>query len=223
MKRIACIHTVYSVIESFTQQLRDALGTDILIHTLYDDFLATDPADTGKFSSINHARLRLDMQAQALTGADIIVVSCSTLSPSVRMLRGEFNVPVVAIDDAMVNEAVSLGDRIALIATANSTVKPSYSALEAAAAAAGKEISIQVICNEDAIRALKSGDKETHDRLVLEMAGQVKDQDVLVLAQASMAHMEQAVAQHTGRPTLSSPKRCVEQIAQILKGLEDRT
>ena len=112
MKRIACIHTVYSVIESFTQQLRDGIPGDILIHTLYDDFLATDPAMTGKFSAINHQRLRLDMQAQALTGADVIVVSCSTLSPSVRLLRGEFNVPVVAIDDAMVNAAVEGIERV---------------------------------------------------------------------------------------------------------------
>ena len=221
MKRIACIHTVYSVIDSFTQQLREGIpGDDYVIHTLYDDFLATDPAMIGKFSSINHQRLRLDMQAQALTGADIIVVSCSTLSPSVRLLRGEFNVPVVAIDDAMVKAAVEMGSRIGLIATANSTVKPSSSALLAAAKDAGKEIDLKVLCREEAIQALKAGDQATHDRMVLEMADEMKDRDVLVLAQASMAHMEQPVADHAGLPTLSSPRRCVEQVRQILEGLQ---
>lgn len=219
MKRIACIHTVYTVVESFTRQLREGIPGDFLIHSLYDDFLATDPAQTGKFSAINHQRLRLDMQAQALTGADIIVVSCSTLSPSVRLLRGEFNVPVVAIDDAMVEQAVRVGTRIGLLATANSTVEPSASALRAAAAARGKEISLQILCNEDAIRALKAGDRARHDALVLEMAGQLKDCDVVVLAQASMAHMEAAVAERTGLPALSSPRRCVEQIKTILEGL----
>lgn len=220
MKRIACIHTVYSVIESFTQQLREGIPGDFLIHSLYDDFLATDPAQTGKFSAINHQRLRLDMQAQALTGADIIVVSCSTLSPSVRLLRGEFNVPVVAIDDAMVEQAVRVGTRIGLLATANSTVEPSASALRAAAASQGKEISLQILCNEDAIRALKAGDRAKHDALVLEMADQLKDCDVVVLAQASMAHMEGAVAERTGLPALSSPRRCVEQIRSIMEGLK---
>ena len=80
MKRVACIHTVYSVIESFTSLLRAGLGQDVKIHTIYDDFLATDPADTGKFSAINHQRLRLDMQAAALTGADLIAVSYSAAS-----------------------------------------------------------------------------------------------------------------------------------------------
>lgn len=219
MKRIACIHTVYSVIESFTRQLREGIPGEFLIHTLYDDFLATDPTETSKFSAINHSRLRLDMQAQALTGADIIVVSCSTLSPSVRLLRREFNVPVVTIDGAMVSQAVSLGARIGLLATANSTVKPSRSALEAAATDAGKAVDIQVVCNEEAIRALKAGDKETHDKLVLEMAERLQGRDVIVLAQASMAHMEQAVAERTGLPTLSSPRRCVEEIRKIMEGL----
>lgn len=219
MKRIACIHTVYSVIDSFTRQLREGIPGDYKIHTLYDDFLATDPADTGKFSSINHQRLRLDMQACALTGADVIVVSCSTLSPSVRLLRGEFNVPVVAIDDGMVQDAVACGRRIGLLATANSTVKPSASALRAAAEAAGKEIDLQILCNEAAINALKAGDQATHDRLVLEMADQLQPCDVIVLAQASMAHMEEAVAAHTGLPAFSSPRRCVAQVRSILEGL----
>ena len=221
MKRIACIDTVYSVIDSFNKQLREGIPGEFLIHTMYDDFLATDPApgQSGKFTAINHQRLRLDMQAQALTGADIIVVTCSTLSPSVRLLRGEFNVPVVAIDDAMVNEAVATGTKIGLMATAKSTVEPSTSAIQAAAEAAGKEIDLKVLYNEDAILALKSGDQATHDRLVLEMADQLKDRDVIVLAQASTAYMEKAVAERSGVTTLSSPERCIAQLRKMMEEL----
>ena len=221
MKRIACIDTVYSVIDSFNKQLREGISGDFLIHTMYDDFLATDPApgQSGKFTAINHQRLRLDMQAQALTGADIIVVTCSTLSPSVRLLRSEFNVPVVAIDDAMVNEAVATGTKIGLMATAKSTVEPSTSAIQAAAEAAGKEIDLKVLYNEDAILALKSGDQATHDRLVLEMADQFKDRDVIVLAQASTAYMEKAVSERSGVITLSSPERCIAQLRQMMEEL----
>ena len=221
MKRIACIHTVYSVIDSFTKQLREGIPGEFLIHTLYDDFLATDPApgQAGKFTPMNHQRLRLDMQAQALTGADIIVVSCSTLSPSVRLLRGEFNVPVVAIDDAMVQEAVARGTKIGMMATATSTVEPSASAIRAEAERVGKEIDLKIIYREEAILALKAGDSATHDRLVLEMADQLADCDVIVLAQASTAYMEDAVAQRTGRPTLSSPSRCIAQLRKMMEEL----
>ena len=220
MRRVACIHTVYSVIEPFTAQLRDALGGKVLIHTLYDDFLATDSADTGKFSAVNHQRLRLDMQAQALTGADLLVVTCSTLSPAVRTLRGEFSIPVLAIDDAMAREAVAMGSRIGLIATANSTVQPSCGTLEAAAAEVGKNVAVEALCRAEAIRALKAGDRQTHDDLVLQMAEQLQTCDVLVLAQASMAHMERAVAERTGKTVLSSPSRCIRQIRSMLEALE---
>ena len=219
MKRIACIDTVYGVIDSFNKQLREGIPGDFLIHTLYDDFLATDaaPGQSGKFTAINHQRLRLDLQAQALTGADVIVVTCSTLSPSVRLLRGEFNVPIVAIDDAMVNEAVAAGTKIGMLATAQSTVEPSASAIRAAAAAIGKEIDLKVVYNEQAILAFKAGDQATHDRLVLEMAQQLKDRDVIVLAQASTAYMEKPVQEYTGVRTLSSPERCIAQLRRILE------
>ena len=98
-------------------------------------------------------------------------------------------------------------------------VEPGTTILEAAAQAAGKTIDLQVVCNEEAINALKAGDQATHDRLVLEMAQSLKPCDVIVLAQASMAHMEQEVARQTGIPTLSSPARCVAQIAKIMEGL----
>ena len=49
------------------------------------------------------------------------------------------------------------------------------------------------------------------------MAGELKDRDVIVLAQASMAHMEQPVSAHTGLPVLSSPRRCVEQVRRLLE------
>ena len=105
------------------------------------------------------------------------------------------------------------------MATAKSTVEPSSSAIRAAAEAAGKEIDLKVLYNEDAILALKSGNQATHDRLVLEMAEQFKDRDVIVLAQASTAYMEQAVAECSGVTTLSSPARCIAQLRRMMEEL----
>ena len=83
----------------------------------------------------------------------------------------------------------------------------------------GKEIDLKVLYNEDAILALKSGDQATHDRLVLEMADQLKDRDVIVLAQASTAYMEKAVAERSGVTTLSSPERCIAQLRKMMEEL----
>jgi len=216
MKRIACLYTVYSVIEPFTRQLREAVPADTLIHTLYDDFLVTDPMDTGAFSDTNMERLRHDLCACALTGADVIVVSCSTITPGVRRLRGEFSVPIVAVDDAMMRQAVTMGRKIGLIATANSTREPSSQALLAAADEAGKSVDLEVRCDQSAIRALNAGDAAEHDRLVLAMADQLLDRDVIVLAQASTAYMAPAIQERTGIPVVTSPALCIQDVCRIL-------
>ncbi len=216
MKQIACLYTVYSVIESFSKQLKDAVPEGTKIHTLYDDFLATDPAELGRFTEVNLERLRCDLRACALTGADLIVVTCSTITPAVRALRSQFSVPILAIDDIMMKQAVRLGTRIGLIATANSTKEPSTDALLAAAGEAGKEIELETRCNEAAILALKAGRAEEHDRLVFAMAEELRDRDVLVLAQASTAYLAPRLTAKFGIPVISSPELCVKEACRLL-------
>ena len=78
MKSIALIHTVKSVAAGFDDSLRNYLGYEVKIHNLWDDFLANNPNEVGEFTIQNRNRLLCDMKAQELTGADIIVTTCST-------------------------------------------------------------------------------------------------------------------------------------------------
>ena len=107
MKSIALIHTVKSVAVSFDQMLRREIGTDLTVHNLWDDYLANDPNEKGEFTADNRNRLLLDIKAQELTGADLIVTTCSTLTPTVEMIRPFIKVPVIAIDDAMAKASVT--------------------------------------------------------------------------------------------------------------------
>ncbi|MEG1943475.1 MAG: aspartate/glutamate racemase family protein, partial [Angelakisella sp.] len=124
MKRIALIHTVKSVLDSFEGLLREAIGDELLISNTLDDFLASDAAARGEFSVDNQNRLFYLLKAEELTHADIIVVTCSTLTPTVTALRGLIKTPVIAIDDAMTRLAVQSGEKITIMATAQSTVEP---------------------------------------------------------------------------------------------------
>ena len=63
---------------------------------------------------------------------------------------------------------------------------------------------------------MKKGDMATHDAMVKEQAASVKGYDAVVLAQASMAHLEADVAAITGIPTFSSPDRCVQRVKSLL-------
>ena len=124
MKSIALIHTVKTVANSFEQQLKDYVGEPVKIHNLWDDFLANNPNEIGEFTIENRCRLYNDIKSAEMTGADMIVVTCSTLTPVVNMIRPFVKVPLIAIDDAMGRKAVTYGDKILVLATAGSTEKP---------------------------------------------------------------------------------------------------
>lgn len=218
MKRVALIHTVKSVYDSFGTELGKFLGPGVKIHTILDDFLATDPAETGVFSENNGKRLMHDLQSAQMTGADLLVVTCSTLTPHVVRLRQFFSVPIIAIDDAMCQTAARNSSRITVLATAESTVNPTMEKLQAEATLLNKQIVLSSICCPQALAALKEGDKEKHDALVLDMAMQVSGSQGIVLAQASMAHMQDVVQQRTGLQTYASPRLCMQEIASRLEG-----
>ena len=217
MKRVAMIHTVRPVLGSFPQLLQEVVGEEIIMHNILDDFLASDPAEIGYFSQDNRNRLFNDLKSCELTKADVIVVTCSTLTPAVQLIRPFINVPVVAIDDAMTEQAVRIGKKIKVVATAMSTLKPTIAKLEQEAKLAGVTIEVDAIDNEPAYTAMRKGDIDLHDALVLKMIEEVKGYDCIVLAQASMGHLQAKAQEIAQVPVLGSPLLCCEKVKKILK------
>ena len=217
MKSIALIHTVKTVANSFEQKLKDYVGEPVKIHNLWDDFLANNPNEIGEFTIENRCRLYNDIKSAEMTGADMIVVTCSTLTPVVNMIRPFVRVPLIAIDDAMGRKAVTCGDRILVLATAGSTEGPMREKLNAEAAKLGKSIQIDFQANAEAFQAMKAVQMERHDAILLDMAKNISGYDCVVLAQASMAHLDQNIEEICKIPVLSSPGLCMEQVKETLK------
>ena len=217
MKSIALIHTVKTVANSFEQKLKDYVGEPVKIHNLWDDFLANNPNEIGEFTIENRCRLYNNIKSAEMTGADMIVVTCSTLTPVVNMIRPFVRVPLIAIDDAMGREAVTCGERILVLATAGSTEGPMREKLNAEAAKLGKSIQIDFQANAEAFQAMKAVQMERHDAILLDMAKNISGYDCVVLAQASMAHLDQKIEAICKIPVLSSPGLCMEQVKETLK------
>jgi len=218
MKKIMLLHTVKSVFETFGHDMCNYLDFPVQTDSILDTFLADDPArHDGVFSEANRIRLFHDLENAQLAEPDLIVVTCSSLSPYIPSLRSFFRIPIVSIDDAMCRTAVETGTEVAVIATATSALQPAIRKLNLMAAEADTRLNVSSFCNPDAIAALKAGDRATHDRLVLEMAAKIKsDTDVIVLAQASLAPMKESVEKTTGIRTLASPELCFGEIKSIL-------
>jgi Asp/Glu/hydantoin racemase len=217
LKQVALVHTVRPVLESFPTLLRQTVETELKMYNLLDEFLASNPAEIGYFSIANRNRLFNDIKSAELTGADIIVVTCSTLTPTVEMIRPFVSVPIVAIDDAMTEEAVRIAKKIKVVATAMSTLEPTIAKLNKEAQKIGAEITVDAEDNLPAYTAMRSTDMATHDRLVLKMIEESTGYDAIVLAQASMAHLQEAAQKIAGVPVLASPTLCCLSVKRLLQ------
>lgn len=219
MKSVALIHTVKSVANTFEDNLRAKLSEDIKVYNLLDEFLAKHPNEIGEFTITNANRLLADIKNQELTGADLIVTTCSTLTPSVEKIRPFIETPIIAIDDAMSKKAVEIGSRILVMATAQSTIGPTCDKILNDASLVNKELDIERAVYMDAFKAMQAGDMETHDQILLENSKDKLGFDCIVLAQASMAHLEEKIANICGCPVLTSPRLCISQVIEFLNEL----
>ena len=140
-------------------------------------------------------RMLLYAMAAESTGADVVMVTCTTVGEGSRAARRFLSVPIFNIDEPMAADAVRLGIRLGILATVPTSAPATRALLELEAARQNKQISIQTVINEQAFQCLLAGDIATHDRLVRqEIDALAEDVDVIVLGQISLAQIR-----HTAR------------------------
>lgn len=219
MRKITILHTVKSVCNSFEQQLAKEIRKGIEVTNILDEFLVTNAKAKGFFAAENKQKLYLDLLSASLEKPDLIVVTCSSLTPYVIELRDSFDIPIITIDERMYANTVLIGSRIAVMATAPTTVEPTVTGIRKAAESAGKVVEVEAFLEEAAMDLLKKGDVKGHDVKLAEKARELKDFDVIVLAQASMASAADLIKGCTGVKVITSPGSCIEDIKEALEKL----
>jgi Asp/Glu/hydantoin racemase len=134
-----------------------------------------------------------------------------------KRLNAGFNrIPVLKIDDPLAEKAVQIGSRIGLITTAATTLGSSRKLIEDWAARLGKKVQVQPLLETEAFQARMSGDIEQHDRIVKDAVLKLTaENEMVVLAQASMAHLAEQLKVTIEVPVLASPELCM----QTLRGM----
>jgi len=213
MQRLAVLHTVSFLVDRFKGLLKERYPGLDSFHML-DESLLQDLLRGAATESVVPRVERL-VRAARDAGADVVLFTCSSTSPAVDAVRPQVDVPIIKIDDAMAEKAVASGSRIAVLCTASSTVGPSTAIIEEHARKQEKPVAVRPELCGEAYKALMAGDRQEHDRLLVETARRLKgESDVIVLAQASMAHLAKPLAAELGIPVLASPDLCVESLAR---------
>jgi len=219
-KRLAYLHTVAGLTATF-KALSDELLPGIDLFHIVDESLLQNTIRANQLTPQTMRRLlRLVISAEE-AGADVVMVTCSSVGPAVEASRPFVRIPVLRVDEPMAELAVQSGVTIGVAATLPTTLKPTADLISSVAARQGKSIQVVSKLCEGAFQAVVSGDPARHDQLVSaglqELAPQV---DVVVLAQASMARVIETLPAESRRvPILSSPRLAVERLAQLIPTL----
>lgn len=217
MKKVVCVHTAMALVEPLTKIFREYLP-EVKLNHIADDSLIQEVIANNKVTPAVKRRLLSYYMTAADSGADVVFNCCSSVGGIADLGNEIAPIPVFRIDYPMAVKAVNSAKRIGVISTLPTTLEPTCRLLLNAAKQEGKEVELVEGLADGAFAAGQSGDGETHDRLIAEAAANIADKvDLFVLAQGSMARMEQRLSELTGKPVLSSPVSGVKGLREFLK------
>ncbi len=215
-KKVAVIHTFLYSVEEFKTLFKKYLPEVEMINIIDDSLLAESLANKARTPGVTQRMALYAIAAQSM-GVDAILNQCSSVAGAVEHIQPMLKIPYVKVDQPMAEEAVSLGSKIAVIATAISTVEPSSQLVEAMAAKAGKKVTVSRCFCEGAYEALlKEGNQEKHNRIVIDTIKKAAEtNDVIVLAQGSMYKLLPLLTD-IKKPVLTSLESGVKQLRGVL-------
>ncbi len=216
-QKLAFIHTVPSLVGLFNDLSKELLPDLEVLH-IADEMLLKVVLAQGGLSPFIFQRVAGHVVAAERAGATMVQCTCSSISPCVDASRPFVGIPVLKIDEPMVNAALGIGSHVGIAATAPTTLKPTTDLVRARAAALGLQVQVESVLCEGAYDALFSGNPRKHDEIVSGvLRGLMTRCDVIILAQASMARVAQAIPAEEQRvPVLSSPRPAMEHVRELL-------
>jgi len=183
-----------------------------VLMNLLDDSLSADLARDGALTPRMTERFLTLSRYAAGTGADGILFTCSAFGPCIEAVARELApMPVLKPNEAMIEEACAAGKRIGLLATFQPTLDSMPPEFPVGVTVVPKLI-------EGGLAALDRGDLAEHDRLAAEAAKDLRDCDVIALAQFSLARAAPQVAAATGKPVFTTPDSAVRKLKRLLAG-----
>jgi len=207
--RITLVHALKHSIDPIEASFA-RLWPEARLMNLLDDSLSADLARDGKLTEAMTRRFLAIGNYAVSTGANGILFTCSAFGPCIEAVAdAHAPMPVLKPNEAMIEQAAKAGGKIGLL----SSFPPTLASMP-------REFPASIVLvpklADGALAALDRGDRAEHDRLVTEAAKELRDCDVIALAQYSMAPAAEKVAQATGRPVLTTPDSAVMKLKAML-------
>ena len=156
VKKIGFVHTGVAIADMFKPMIAERLPGVSTFH-IVDDSLIQDLLQEEQFTPSILKRLCNQVELAEEAGAEMIMVTCSSIAPGVDVARKMVSVPVMKVDEPMAEKAVSLSDNIGVMATAKTTMAPSVNLIKEKAAEAKKQVTIHQTLSSEAFDCFLTG------------------------------------------------------------------
>ena len=205
MKKIVVIHTTSVTIPSIQAIIQGELGKAEVFNLLDDSMLPEINSQQRVTEGVKFRLYNLLSLAESI-GPDAILCACSSIGDLIDEAREFIRTPLYRIDEPMARMAVEAGTKIGVAATLSSTIQPTSALVKRKAREAGKNVELDCCVVEGANQLLNSGDEEGYDTLVASRLQELAlRNDIVVLAQASMARAMEKVDENLKGKFLTSP------------------
>ena len=215
MHRIVLIHatpvSMDPIQAAFSEEWPEAETVNLL-----DDALGKD-LDSGMFEpELIEKRIGMLGEYGVMIGATGILFSCSAFGRAIDAAKKAIQIPVLKPNEAMFEEAISIGGKIGMIAT----FKPSIPSMEKEFYSLAKDLSKTVrldsVFVDRAMAELSRGEVGTHNRLIREASLEFADHDAVMLAQFSASQAAKEVEDQLCCAVLTSPLSAVKKLKREL-------
>ena len=183
---------------------------------LLEESLFSDFGRDGRLTEAMIERFRALGRYCVGAGADAILFTCSAFGPAIDAVKRDQRIPVLKPNEALYDELLDNGGRIALLATFAPTI-PSMMA-EIAAYSGTKSASLRVDTHlvEGALDALQNNRPDEHNRLIADAARSFANHNAIAFAQFSMAPARALAEAHIKIPLLTTPDTAIRKLRTLM-------
>ncbi|WP_263258993.1 aspartate/glutamate racemase family protein [Pseudomonas oryzihabitans] len=215
-KRIFLIHATQVAIKPINFAFETS-WPEAQLFDLWDDSLSRDAAVAGGTTPALDQRI-CDLADHAIRAeADAVLFTCSAFSSAIDACKQRHAVPVLKPNEAMVQEALASGYRIAALTTFAPAGAAIVGDFEAEAHRLGMSADVTPVFCDGAFAALQAGDQARHDALIAETARRLRNNyDVLCFAQFSMTSARTVSELLWGGRVLTTPDSAVQRLRHLL-------
>lgn len=190
-KKLYTINTVTNFMDliytPFSKPFADA-NPDIELFNICDDSLLVDTRRYNGMTPEIATRMFSYTKSAELSGANGVIVTCTSVNKATKMIRPMLNIPIINIEEPVAQMAAENGKRIGILATLTTSPSAIGSVILEKAAEMGKQVELIPCVVEGAFEILCAGDRAKHDEMVCEALYKLaKEVDVIAFAQISMS------------------------------------